>query len=295
MKLPPLNALKSFEAAARKGSFKLAALELGVTAAAVSQQVRNLENFFNKNLFNRSNNRIALTDAGNAIYRDVASAMQDIASIAERFTDGDNRARLVISVIPALAERWLTPRLTEFSRTHANVSLEIRVEDDPVNLMGNNIDLRLTYGDQLYPQHHAQALFRDAVTPRHAPGFASQYGGQIDFQRVADEHLIHVDWGENIADYPDWQAWFTAAGISRQPDISRGIKVYSANLAIALASSGLGVALAQVELTKHEVSLGTLIRPSSIKLTLPRHYHAICTDSQIGYSPLKGLLDVLCF
>ena len=291
MKFPPLNALKSFEVAARKGSFKLAAEELGVTAAAVSQQVRNLESYLSKTLFIRSNNRITLTDAGITIYADAANAMDGIAAIAQRFADTEKRARLSISVIPALADSWLAPRLAEFSRSHPGISVEVRVEDDPIDLLRDDLDVRLTYGDHLYPQHQTVSLFRDNVTPLHAPGFANFYGGDVDLARLPDEHLIHVDWGDNIADYPDWQRWFQAAGISRKPDISRGTKVYNASLAIALAERGMGVALGQIELAKSSIASGGLLTPSSIKLALPRQYCAVCTETRASYVPLQNLLD----
>ena len=293
MKLPPLNALKAFEVAARRGSFKLAAEELGVTAAAVSQQVRNLEHYLGKNLFNRSNNRIDLTDAGIAIFSDVSSAMAGIASIAERFVGTGQRTHLSISTIPALAESWLAPRLAEFGRGHAGVSVEVRVEDDPVDLLRDDIDIRLTYGDHLYPHHRTLPLFRDSVTPMHAPGFATMYGGDIDLARIPDEHLIHVDWGENIADYPDWAAWFEIAGIARAPDTSRGTRVYNASLAIALAARGMGVALGQTELAHRDIASGALLTPSPTTLSLPREYCAVCNETRSAYTPVINLLEIL--
>lgn len=291
MKLPPLNALKAFEVAARRGSFKLAAEELGVTAAAVSQQVRNLEHYLGKSLFNRSNNRIALTGTGIAIFSDVSSAMGSIASMTERFAGPNQRARLSISVIPALAEPWLAPRLAEFARSNPGVSVEIRVEDDPVELMRDDLDVRLTYGDHLYPQHQTTPLFRDSATPMHAPGFATMYGGDIDLLKIPDEHLIHVVWGENIANYPDWSLWFEAAGIARTPDINRGIRVYNATLAITLAARGMGVALGQLELAKQSVASGALLTPSSVKLSLPQKYCAVFIGRRETYTPLQNLLN----
>ena len=130
MKLPPLNSLRAFEAAARTGSFTAAAGELGVTSAAVSMQVRNLENFLGKKLFQRSNNRITLTDAGMVVYHGSATALSGIAAITERLLESEKQAKLVISIVPSLAERWLAPRLADFARTDAGAGMEIRVEND---------------------------------------------------------------------------------------------------------------------------------------------------------------------
>ncbi len=160
MKLPPLNSLKAFEASARCGSFVLAAEELGVTAAAVSMQVRKLEQFFGKTLFTRGHNHIALTDAGMAIYRDSASALNQISTLTAKLLGDRDHRPLCVSVLPALADRWLAPRVASWP-----TALRIRVEDDPVELVREGIDVRVTYGDHFYPSHHAVVLMQEFVVP----------------------------------------------------------------------------------------------------------------------------------
>ena len=151
-KLPPLNAMKAFEVAARNGSFTHAADELGVSSAAVSQQVRNLEAWFGKQLFIRNGNRITMTDAGHAIYPQTSRALNDIAAVASRVLEGEVRPRLVVSVPFSIAESWLVPRLAGLVKVNPKIAMDIRVEDDPVDLARHDIDLRISYGDYHYPR-----------------------------------------------------------------------------------------------------------------------------------------------
>ena len=293
MKLPPLNSIRAFEAAARTGSFTAAAAELGVTSAAVSMQVRNLENFLARKLFVRSNNRITITDAGMAVYQGSATALSGIAAITERLLESDKQARLVISVVSSLAERWLTPRLAEFYRSESGIGVEVRVENHPVDIAHNRIDLRLTYGRHHYPDFRALKLFTDEVTPVLAPRFPVRADSIEDFSHIPDTQLIHVDWGENFVSQPSWSDWFGLVGISRNPEIRKGIKVATSSLAIAMAEKGLGVALGQKQLAWAELESGALLAPFAETLTLAQPYYAIATYASATDRSLSKLLDCL--
>jgi len=293
MKLPPLNSIRAYEAAARTGSFTAAASELGVTSAAVSMQVRNLENFLGKKLFVRSNNRITITDAGMAVYHGSATALSGIAAITERLLETDKQAKLVISVVSSLAERWLTPRLAEFYRSENGIGVEVRVENRPVDIAQNRIDLRLTYGRHHYPDFRALKLFTDEVTPMHAPGFSISSASVEAFSRIPDAQLIHVDWGENFVSQPSWSDWFGLFGINRNPEIRKGIKVATSSLAIAMAEKGLGAALGQKKLAWAELESGALLAPFPKSLTLAQPYYAITTYASSTDSNLNKLLDCM--
>jgi len=293
MKLPPLNALKAFEASARTGSFVLAARELGVSAAAVSLQVHKLEGFVGRKLFNRSHNRIMLTDAGRAIYPATAGAFGAISSLTERLLEIDSKPRLVLSVLPSLAERWLAPRLGEFARVQPDVALEIRIEDDPLDLSKLRIDVRVTYGAGMYPEFRAVPLFEDDLTPMHAPGLSVPADASEDFLHLPDSQLIHVDWGEAYASTPRWSDWFEAAKSTRKPVISKGKRVAMPSMAIALAARGAGVALGHVKLAAQELASGLLIAPSSLRLPLGEPYCAIVARARARDPVVVALLDQL--
>ena len=179
--LPPLNALRAFEAAARTGGFVSAADELGVTPAAISQHIRKLEDYFGKDLFLRRNNRVTLTDAGQAILSGTAGALQQISDITVDLITDRPRSRLVISCIESVAEKWLLPRLAAFSRSQPDFRFDLRVEADPVDFARHNIDLRLSYGLGAYADQRAQILLQDAVQPMCSPDYLSRLGpGGID-------------------------------------------------------------------------------------------------------------------
>jgi LysR family transcriptional regulator, glycine cleavage system transcriptional activator len=144
--LPPLNALRAFEAAARAGGYVAAAEELDVSPAAVSLQVRKLEEFLGKQLFMRFNNRVVLTDAGQSIFAGASDALQAISTLVEQATSGGAKSRLIISVLPSVAHRWLEPRLAAFVLHERTLRIELRVEDDPVDFARHDIDLRISYG-----------------------------------------------------------------------------------------------------------------------------------------------------
>jgi LysR family glycine cleavage system transcriptional activator len=293
MKLPPLNSIRAYEAAARTGSFTAAASELGVTSAAVSMQVRNLENFLGKKLFVRSNNRITITDAGMAVYHGSATALSGIAAITERLLESEKPANLVISVVASLAERWLTPQLAEFSRIKPGIGVEIRVENQPVDIVQNRIDLRLTYGRHHYPDFRAVKLFTDEVSPMYAPGFSFACASVEDLSQIPDARLIHVDWGENFVSQPSWSDWFGQVGIKRNPEIRKGIKVATSSLAIAMAEKGLGVALGQKALAWAELGSGALVAPFRQTLTLAQPYYAIATYASSTDTNLNKLLSCM--
>jgi LysR family glycine cleavage system transcriptional activator len=291
LKLPPLNALKAFEAAARTGSHVAAAGELGVSAAAVSQQVRNLEDWFGKRLFTRHNNRIALTDAGISVYRDTARPLQDISAMSRRMLGEAARGRLVISVLPSLAERWLAPRLAHFAAAAPETSIDLRVEEDPVDLARADIDLRICYGAHFYPDFRVVPLFRDAVLPMAAPEFWERLGGGP--AEVPDSCLIHTLWGPSFASHPSWTDWFQGCGIGRDPRPADGHRVGTSSAALALARLGIGVALGQRQLAEGELSAGSLVAPEAETLALGHPYCAVHAHGKKGRAGLSSLLEVL--
>ncbi len=293
MKLPPLNALKAFEAAARIGSFVAAAGELGVSAAAVSMQVRNLENYLNKKLFVRSNNRITLTDAGQTMYREAAAALNRIAALTERVLEGDARTPIVLSILPSLGERWLAPKLAGFARSEPGVGMEIRVENDPVDFARHTIDMRIAFGNHLYPAFRSIPLFQDEVTPLCAPDFATLFKQDNTPKNIPNEQLIHVEWGEEFASNPSWNDWFRAVGAIRPSNVGKGIKVAAPSFAIALAANGLGIALGHKLLASAELASGAIVAPSSHSLKLARPYCAIIPHAQSGNQHLNRLTDWL--
>ncbi|UCI25489.1 LysR substrate-binding domain-containing protein [Mesorhizobium sp. B2-8-5] len=293
-KLPPLNAMRTFEVAARAGSFTLAASELGVSSAAVSQQIRNLEDWFGKQLFMRNGNRIALTDAGHAIYPQTAHALGEIAAVGRRMLEGGLRTRLVVSVPFSLAELWLAPRLGVLLDGFPRMAIDVRVEDDPVDVVRQNIDLRISYGDYHYPALKMVRLVHDEVLPVAAPDFWQRHGnGAASLADVHESHFIHTNWGPNYASHPSWADWFAAAGGSRAPDPSHGRRVGLSSLAIGAARLGLGVALGQRVMANADLEAGRLIALSSVSVRLGQPYCAFMLPAKAERADITGLVALL--
>jgi LysR family glycine cleavage system transcriptional activator len=293
-RLPPLNAVRAFEVAAREGSFVLAALELGVTSAAVSQQIRNLEAYFGKQLFNRTGNRITLTDAGRSIYPEISRALRDIAGMTTRLLEGDQRTGLVVSVPFSLAEYWLAPKLATLVAAFPRLAIDIRVEDDPIDLVRQHIDLRISYGDYHYPALKSVPLIHDEVLPVCSPMFWSQHGhSAFGLEEVHESMLIHTNWGPNFGSHPTWHDWFAKAGSARRPDASRGRRAGLSSLALSSARLGLGIALGQKVLALSDLEAGRLISLSSISVRLGHPYCALVAQSATDRMEIRSLLALL--
>jgi LysR family glycine cleavage system transcriptional activator len=276
-----LNAVKAFEASARHGGFSLAARELGVTAGAISQQVRILEAFFSKQLFVRRNNQLQLTDAGLALYADSAEVIDRLSAMTQRLLEGNLPSRFVISTLPSVAVHWLNRRLERFLAREPDIRCEIRVEDDPVDFTRHHIDLRICYGQHLYPELITSPMLRDEVLPLCSPRFLSQ--GHIDPEAhgsIRDKDLIHVDWGASFASYPTWAEWFHTNGIDRTPQLGLGHMVRMSSLAIDLAAAGAGIALGQGLLARDELADGRLVAPFRQALPLGYAYCVVHPHSR---------------
>jgi LysR family glycine cleavage system transcriptional activator len=294
MKLPPLNALKAFEIAARTGSYVAAAKELRVSPAAVSQQVRKLEQYFDKKLFLRYNNRIVLTDAGTTFYTSAAPALQDLSSVTQQILEGTARSRLVVSVLPSLASTWLAPRLAAYCRTTPGGGIETRIEDDPVDFARDDIDIRICYGPYLYPDFKATALFHDTVAPICSADFAREHKlNEANLSQLPDELFLHTSWGSSFASPPTWKDWFASIGIQRTPNITLGQQIGMSSIALEYARLNMGVLLGQRHLAARDLQENRLILLSQQSLSLGHAYSAVYPHSRVRHSGLQKLLEVL--
>lgn len=275
-RLPPLNALRAFEAAARTGSYVSAAREIGVSPAAISQQVRNLERFFDKRLFARLNNRVVLTDAGQAIFTGTTEALQAISTVTEQTLTGTTRSRLVISVLPSVERQWLAPRLSSFVRQEPQIRFALRVEEDPVDFERGKIDLRICYGTNLYPELTTIELRRDEVLPVCSPGYLARNPAAATpgLVGVPDEDLIHTDWGPGFGSLPSWEAWFERCGLPRTGR-DKGFVVSMSGLALDFARGGLGVALGQRLMAEDDLQAGRLVALSAVSIPLGHPYSLV--------------------
>ncbi len=279
--LPPLNALKAFEAAARCGSFALAAEEQGVTPAAISQLVKKLENFLGKTLFTRFNNRIQLTDAGQSVFAGVTPALHEIAETITRVSRSPSRRKLAISVIPSVAECWLLPALPRFLAKHPRLRVDVRIEEETADILMQGVDIRIGYGRSALSEATVHELFTDHVQPMCSPSFLASKGGRITFTSSLSNDLIHTNWGSSFGSNPGWRDWFAVHVPGQRVELAAGHAVNASRIALQLARDGLGIALGQQFLAQREIASGELVVLSEKSLPLGQSH-------TMAYPPAKA-------
>ncbi len=291
--LPPLNGLRAFESAARCGSFVLSGQELGVSSAAVSLQVKSLEEHLGKKLFVRKGNRISLTDAGEEIYPKLARAFSELAEAAQIVRSNKRTRQLVISVLPSLSELWLLPRVSNF-RAQTGVSLDIRVQEDPIDFEREAVDLRLTYGSAFYAGYRQIPICSDVAVPVCSPSFWELYSDREGtLKNVPDAMLIHNKWGPSYSSEPRWSEWRKKARSATSEFSDLGLIISDMSLAISAARQNAGIALASSMLVRSDLASGALISPSKITLPMKKDYVSVFPNSRAEYPPLKLFLKFL--
>jgi len=279
--LPPLNALRAFEAAARHCSYVAAAEELGISSAAISQQVRKLEDFLGKQMFVRLNNRVVLTDAGQAIFDGAHAALRLISETTEQHTTRRSSRPLVLSCIGSIAERWLVPRIVDYARAAPDFRFDLRIEPDPVAFLEHDIDLRLGYDPSHYPGMEIVALERDTVLPMCSPAYLARHAELLEqgMAAASPEDLLHTNWGPLFGSLPAWPSWFAAAGLA-PPALPRGFHIGNSGATLDMAKHGLGIALGQAMMAQADLAEGKLVALSPVSVPLGYPY---C----LAYAPAK--------
>ena len=266
-RLPPLNALRAFEAAARHLSFTKAAEELYVTQAAVSHQVKALEAALGVQLFRRLNRRLMLTDAGQLYLPALTEAFDGIDAATARLRADEDAGRLSVSVANSLAAKWLLPRLPRFRERHPEIDVEVSASDRLVEFGRDNVDMGIRYGLGDYPGLKVDPLLEDTVFPVCSPTLRD---GQPPLRAPADlEHhtLLHDD--VRTGEAPSWRTWLAAAGVAGV-DPSRGPRYSHSSLVLQATIEGQGVALGRSSLVSLDLEAGRLVQPFGP--TLPSHY-----------------------
>ncbi|CAL92947.1 transcriptional regulator GcvA [Azoarcus olearius] len=257
-KLPPLPALRSFEAAARLLSFSRAADELHVTHGAVSHQIRALEAQLGLALFARDTRGLRLTPAGEALLQATNGALRGIADAVAGLRRHLRPDRLSVSVMPSFAGRWLAPRLAAFLDANPGCELNVLSSDAITDFARDGTDLAIRWGFGGYSGVHSELLMDDVMFPVVSPHFAG--GVPRTPAGLAGLPLLRSV-GE------DWLPWFRAAGLD-WPEPSRGLVLSDSGLLVQAAIDGQGVALARRSLAMRAVREGRLLKPFDIEVPL---------------------------
>ncbi len=268
-KLPSMNALVAFEAAARHESFTRASKELCVTQGAVSHQVKALETELGFLLFNRRPQRLVLTSAGRDYFIVVREALDRIAVGTDNLLKRQNSGVLTVSTSPNFASKWLVHRLGRFTDSFPQIDLRLSAVKHHVDFAQEDVDIAVRHGDGSESGLHMTRLYAEELFPVCSPKLMADKNSLNDIANLFHHNLLHFE------NRHDWSRWLEAAGIGNI-DLSRGPIFDQASVVIDAAVSGQGVALARTGLAAHDLICGHLVRPSSVALKVDYAYWIVC-------------------
>lgn len=254
--LPPLNPTRAFEATGRLLSISKAADELAVTPAAVSRQVRTLEDYLGVELFERVKGRLELTSAGARYLAELIPLFDTLREATANIRSSNRRASVLKIRSPAtFAVRWLIPRLADFHRLHENIEVQLTTSPSPLNFSREDIDAGIQLGDGKWPGLNVQRLIPNVLIPVTSPSRLTKDATQLE-----DETILH-----SLARADDWTLWLRAAGLPVRGR-RREMRYETSLLAYQAAIEGHGFAIAQEALVRPELESGSLIAPFPFKL-----------------------------
>ncbi len=259
-RLPSLNALRAFWAAARHRSFAAAAEELHVTASAVSLQIRQLEDAFAFKLFERTSKGLVLTPQGARLLPGINQAFEHLKGTIASIDDAEpDRAALSISIAPSFATKWLLPRLGGFLERHPDIEVDVKATIEPADFAKHEIDLAICYGGGNYSGLIAELLLEDRMFPVCSPGLLMRCGQRNPLRVFTEAPLLHDMSVEREPAMPSWKMWLEASGLEGV-DWRKGPRFNQTALALDAALAGLGIALAPAVLVDIDLADGRLVR-----------------------------------
>lgn len=284
-RLPPLNALRAFEAAARLGNFSAAAQTLHVTHGAISRQVRQLEKWLGLTLFERSGRRVRLTDPGREYLNAIQSAFDAIAAATRLLSETGTRRRIAIDALPTFTMRWLLPRLARFP-LHSEVELRLVTSNRPLAGAADGFDVAIRRGPEEWPGCVAQEFLVEHDIPVCSPALLKRIpiNGAGDLTRHT---LLYSD----TRPYA-WERWFSVAGV---PDlvVSSRQQFDHFYLTLQAAIDGLGVALGSRPIVDEDIKKGSLVTPLTGPNVRARGYWWVIPNSRAGDPVLRAFCDWL--
>jgi len=267
--LPPLNALRSFDAAARHQSFTRAAEELCVTQGAVSHQVKALETELGLQLFKRERNGLLITEAGRDYLAVVRDVFDQLELATDRLLQRQRSGTITVSTSPDFAAKWLVGRLGRFAETYPEIELKLAALMHRVDFAREDVDLAIRHGDGQWPELDAVNLTAEELFPVCGPALMTERGGLHEPQDVLKFPLLHLD------DRRDWSRWLVAAGHTGE-GLLHGPILNHASMLIDAAIDGQGIALARTTLAASDLLAGRLVRPFRPAIPLRNTYWIVC-------------------
>jgi len=285
-RLPPLNALKAFEAAARHESFTRAAEELFVTQGAVSHQVKALESELGLKLFKRERQRLVLTEAGRDYLGVVRDALDRIALGTERLLQRQSAGALTVSTSPDFAAKWLVHRLGNFAEAHSEIDLRVSATLHHVDFAREEVDMAVRHGDGNWPGLDTVRLSSEQLFAVCSPKLLTGRRRLTKPSDLLKYPLIHMD------SRADWSKWLQAAALE-DAAVIHGPVLNRASMVIDAAINGQGIALARTTLSAWDLISGRLVRPFPEALRLSKTYWIICPKAMSALPKIVTFRDWL--
>ncbi|AKH62722.1 MULTISPECIES: transcriptional regulator GcvA [Photorhabdus] len=273
-RLPPLNALRVFDAAARHLSFTKAAEELFVTQAAVSHQMKSLEDFLGLKLFRRRNRSLLLTEEGQSYYLDIKEIFTSINEATRKLQARSAKGALTVSLSPSFAIQWLVPRLSSFNLAYPGIDVRIQAVDREEDKLADDVDVAIFYGRGNWPGLRTDRLYAEYLLPVCAPSLLT---GENPLKTPADlaHHMLLHDSSRR-----DWQAYIRQLDMQQQINVQQGPIFSHSAMVIQAAVHGQGIALANNVMARTEIDAGRLVCPFNDVLVSKNAFYLVCHDNQ---------------
>lgn len=272
-RLPPLNALRAFESAARHLSFTRAAEELFVTQAAISHQIKSLEDFLSMKLFLRKNRTLLLTEEGQGYFLELRDIFQALQEATERLQARGAKGAITVAMPPSFASQWLVPRINQFSQQNPDIDVRIKAVDFDEGFLSEDVDIAIYYGRGSWPGLSADKLHIEYLTPVCAPALLQGPKPLVELDDLAHFQLLHY------ASRDAWQKWikhFNVLGVK----VNQGPIFSHSNLVLQAAALGQGIALGHSLLARPEIEAGRLVCPFEEKMVVKNAYYLVCHQAQ---------------
>ena len=285
-RLPPLNSLKSFEAAGRLLSFTRAANELNVTQAAVSHQIKVIEDFLGLSLFIRYPRKLALTEQGRILLPEVIEAFDKISNAIGSISQEPSSKMISVRLAPSFAAKWLSPRLKYFWLQHPEIDLCLYHAHPAVEFDREQIDIAVTYGKGDWPGVVADPILSLDFYPVCTPAFMSNDRPLSNIDNLRYYSLLHD------ANYECWSDWLKLAGL-HEINANKGTIIDDTNVLIQAAVDGQGVALGSSTFVQDLLDSGRLIKPFDITLENEFAYYVVCPEAHLKDPSVQAFKDWL--
>lgn len=287
-KIPPFAALRAFEALARRGTLQATGQELGISASAISHQIKSLEGHLGIKLLLRHENRLQITEAGMAFARDLQETFDRIELAAQRTSSGRETARISINLFSSLAELWLVPLLGSFNAQHPDTLVSVVTNPEEIELSGSDIDLAIRYGGNAPSGHQTTELFPETIAPLCSPDYLAAHG---PFMRAVDllEHRLILCTCEPA----EWQLWMERQGAS-MAKARHWLEVDTRAAALHAAQAGLGIAIGRRPFADLALARGELIEMFPDPVNTGMSYFLAVPDRSWSSGNVRAFHSWLC-